>query len=61
MQKITVKQAAEIMNKSQEFIRAGLRHGKLPIGTAVKMSSIWTYYISPEKFKEFTGYKGDGF
>ncbi|GEM_PF-1034953 len=55
--KITVAEAAEIMGKSQEFIRAGLKHGTLPFGKALKMSSIWTFYISPKLFYEYTGYK----
>lgn len=58
MQKISIKKAAEVMGKSQQFIRIGLQNGKLPFGTAIKMSSIWTYYISPEKFCEYTGYRG---
>lgn len=54
-EKITVKQAALIMNKSEQFVRLGLQRGILPIGTAVKMSSMWTYYISPKLFYEFVG------
>jgi hypothetical protein len=52
---ITVKQAAEIMGVSQQFVRIGMQRGQLPIGTAVKMSSVWTYYISPKKFYEYVG------
>lgn len=55
VQNISVKQAAEIMGKSQQFVRVGLQKGILPFGTAVKLSSIWTYYISPKKFYEYTG------
>lgn len=58
-QKITVKQAAELMGKSQQFIRVGLQQNALPIGTAIKIgnSSKYTYYISPKKFMEYTGIK----
>jgi hypothetical protein len=52
---ITVKEAAAIMGKSQQFVRVAMRQGLLPIGTAVKMSSIWTYHISPKKFYEYIG------
>lgn len=53
--KITVSKASEIMGKSQQFIRVGIRQGLLPFGTAVKMSSIWTYYISPKLFWKYVG------
>jgi len=46
-----------MMGVSSQFIRIGLQRGTLPIGTAVKMSSVWTYYISPELFEQFTGIK----
>jgi hypothetical protein len=60
MQKITIKDAAEAMGKSQQFVRVGLQKGILPFGTAVKLSSIWTYYISPKKFYEYTGCNLEG-
>jgi len=52
---LSVIAAAEIMGKSQQFVRIGLQRGLLPFGTAVKMSSIWTYYISPKQFCEYVG------
>jgi len=52
---ITVKKAAEIMGKSQQFVRIGLQRGILPFGTAIKMSSMWTYYISPKQFCDYVG------
>ena len=57
MQGISVKQAAQSMGKSEQFVRIGLQRGLLPIGKAIKMSSMWTYYISPKLFEEFTGQK----
>lgn len=57
MQGISVKQAAQLMGKSEQFVRIGLQRGLLPIGKAIKMSSMWTYYISPKLFEEFTGQK----
>ncbi len=52
---ISVGEAALIMGKSKQFVRIGLQRGLLPFGTAVKMSSKWTYYISPQKFFEYVG------
>ena len=54
---LSVAEAASIMGKSQQFVRIGLQRGLLPFGTAVKLSSIWTYYISPQKFYEYVGEK----
>lgn len=53
--RVTVKEAAEILGTSQEYIRLGIRQGVLPIGTAVKMSSVWTYHISPKLLQEYSG------
>ena len=50
LKNIPVKQAAYLMGVSPQFIRVGLRTGRLPFGTAVKMSTRWTYYINEEKF-----------
>lgn len=55
MNNISVKEAAKALGKSQMFIRVGLRQGKLPIGTAVKTSSQWSYHISPKLLKEYIG------
>jgi hypothetical protein len=52
---LSVKEAAERLGKSQPFVRIGLQRGLLPIGTAVKMSSKWTYHISPKKLDEYVG------
>lgn len=53
--KITVKEAARIMEKSEMFIRIGLQRGILPFGVAEKLSSKYSYYISPKKFYEYVG------
>ena len=44
--KIKPTEAAIIMGCSPQFVRIGLQQGKLDIGDAIKMSSIWTYNIS---------------
>ena len=53
--RITVQQAADVLNVSQQFIRIGLQKGTLPIGSAVKMSSRWTYHISEHLLEQYTG------
>ena len=52
---ISVKEAAQLMGKSEMFVRIGLQRGLLPIGTAIKMSSKYTYYISPKLLEEYIG------
>lgn len=53
--KITVAEAAAIIHKSQQFVRIGMQRNVLPIGTALKMSSKWTYNITAGKLAEYTG------
>ena len=59
---ISVKEAARIMGKSEQFIRQGLIEGYLPIGMAVKRpgSSHYCYYIIPKKLYDLTGYYHSG-
>jgi hypothetical protein len=59
LEKITIKQASEVMGVCQQFVRVGLQRGNLPFGTAVKMSSHWTYHISPKLFYEYVGRDGE--
>lgn len=49
IKKITPDQAAMVMGCSAQFVRVGLQRKLLDIGDAVKMSSKWTYNISPAK------------
>ena len=53
--KILPTEAAAIIGASPQFVRVGMQTGQLPIGAAVKMSSIWTYNISPKLLAEYTG------
>lgn len=53
--RIKVVEAAAILGVSQQFIRTGLQTQRLPIGTAVKLSSIWTYHISEPQLAEYSG------
>lgn len=50
-----VVECAKLLGKSQQFIRIGLQRGILPFGTAVKMSSKWTYHICDQKVYEYLG------
>jgi len=52
---LSVKETAEFLGKCQQFVRVGLQRGLLPIGTAVKLSSKWTYHISAKKLYDYAG------
>jgi hypothetical protein len=53
--RILTAEAAKILNVSPQFVRVGMQQGKLPIGTAIKMSSMWTYHISEKLLQEYSG------
>lgn len=53
--RISVEKAAKLMGVSKEYIRIGLIQKRLPFGTAVRKSTIWTYHISPKLFYEYLG------
>ena len=53
--RVTVTEAAKILEASPEYIRDALRQGMIPIGSAAKMSSRWTYHISPKLLAEYSG------
>lgn len=53
--KIKVTEAAAVLRVSDQFVRIGLQRGILPIGTAIKMSSKWTYQISPKMLADYSG------
>lgn len=56
VKKISVKEAARCMGKSDQFVRIGLQRGLLPFGNAVPgTGSKWIYYINPAKFMEYVG------
>lgn len=58
MKKITVTEAARMIGASPEYVRYGLRTKQLPIGSAVQMSTRWTYNISEGLLNKYLG-KGD--
>lgn len=50
-ERLSVKEAAQRMGIPPRLLQIGLQQGKFPFGTAVKMSSEWTYYISRTRFE----------
>ncbi len=53
---ISIKQAAFLLGKSEQFVRVGLQKKILPFGSAVKISgNKYTYHISPYKLNEYLG------
>lgn len=52
---LSPKEAGDIIGASPQFIRLGLQQGRLPFGTAVKMTSEWAYHISMKLLKEYIG------
>ena len=57
MKKITVKRAAQLLGKSELFVRECMRRGDLPIGTATKLpgSEKWNFSISPKALADYMG------
>lgn len=53
--RVTVAEAAAILETSQEYVRLAMQEGVLPIGSAAKMSTRWTYHISPKLLAEYSG------
>lgn len=55
---VPILEVARIMKKDKNFVRIGIQEKWLPIGVAYKKdgSSEYSYYISPKKLYEYTGY-----
>lgn len=55
--RISVKEVADVMQVSQQFVRRGLQLGKFNWGYAIKIQEDgkYTYWISQQKFEEETG------
>lgn len=52
----TIKEVARRMCKSEQYIRIGLQTGRLPFGTAVKVSpGRWSYHVPERAFKDYMG------
>lgn len=55
LKNVSVAQAATMLGKSEQFVRVALQTGKAPFGFAAKNKTVWSYYISPKKLKEYIG------
>jgi len=53
--RLSIKEAATLMEVSEQFVRVGLQNNKFPFGYAIRNKTRWNYYISPVKFTEATG------
>ena len=53
--RITVNEAADMLERSPEFIRIALQQKALPIGIAIRMhgSTRYTYYINPPDLAKY--------
>jgi hypothetical protein len=57
---VPIEKAADMLGKSQQFIRIALQKGVAPFGFAVQISNKkWTYHISPKKLEEYIGTEKD--
>lgn len=52
---MSVKECAELLGKSEQWVRVGLQRGRLPFGYAVKLSSRWSYHISKHQVHQYLG------
>ena len=55
--RLSVCEAAALLNCSAQVLRKGLQQGVLKFGFAIKASDNWTYIITKQKFEEVTGIK----
>lgn len=55
MKKVSVRDAAKILDVSPQFVRVGLQREKLKIGTAIFMKRRWVYHISPKLLADYIG------
>ncbi len=52
---VSIKEAADILGKGEQFVRIALQRNLLPIGTAVKNGKKWNYQISPFLLEKYVG------
>ena len=55
MDTFTVKEAAKLIKKPEQFVRIGLRDKRFDWGDAVFMGKSWSYVIYKKKLLEFVG------
>ena len=54
---VPVSKAAEVLGKSQLFVRQAIQEGRLDIGCCSGRGKRKSYYNSPKKLYELTGYE----
>lgn len=55
-ERVTVREAAETLGVTQDYLRFLMRKGQIPIGTAVKgKGNMYRYLIFRNKLDEFVG------
>lgn len=57
---VPIKVASRVLGKSQLYIRHAIEDGKLDIGCCSGRGKRKSYYISPKKLFELTGYEWNG-
>lgn len=50
---VPVSVVAKLLGKGTMYVCTGLQYGRLPFGSAVKISSQWSYHISPLALKAY--------
>ena len=50
--RLTVREAADLLGASPSFIRRGLQQGRFPWGYAVKNRTRWSYYINKRRMEK---------
>lgn len=55
MPNIPTRIVAQILGKSEQWVRIGLQRNLLPFGLAVQITEGYSYHISYEKLKEYVG------
>lgn len=55
--KVTIKEAAHILERSEQFVRIGLQRNLLPFGFAMKRDGCrkFSYFINPHQFAVYCG------
>ena len=52
---LTVKETAEILGKTEMFVRIGLQRQILPFGHAIDMGKQWSYVVYKKKLEDYVG------
>lgn len=53
MERVKVKEAAQRLGVSEQYIRIGIQRGWLPIGSCVKIKQRWNYIIPRTRFEAY--------